>query len=535
MARLAAFFMILDGWKRFFAAFASGALASLALPPLGAWPVLFVAFPALVWLMDGAAGPLLGRRGRARAGFFLLHAFALGWFGLSLWWIGEAFLVDAAQYAWLMPFALVAMPAGLALFWGLAGAVAAILWPPGPSRVVLLATTLGLAEVLREHLFGGFPWNVPAHASVSLSPLMQMASLVGIQGLSFLVILWAAAPALLADDLARRENRRMRGLALVIIAMTALAAAGFGIWRQNAAGKVANRGILVRLVQPAIPQKEKWKPQNRDRIFRLLLALSAGKVKGGKPPRIIIWPESAVPFLLDESPTALQAIARILKPGQILVTGALRRAASSGPNARQLYNSILAVNDEGRVIAVYDKRKLVPFGEYLPLAGILEPLGVRRLVNLPGGFLTGKGDGLLRLPGLPPAEGLICYEAIFPALASRKGGARWLVNVTNDGWFGRSFGPWQHLAAARFRAIEQGLPMARVANTGISALVGPLGRLQGALGLFQRGVLDVLLPPALTPPPHARWGAWPVVTGLILLLLFFTIYAAREENTGEKS
>ena len=530
MARLAAVFVIMDGWRRFFAALAAGALAAVSLPPLSAWPVLFVAIPALVWMMDGAAAPAFDIRQRLRAGFGLLYAFALGWFGLSLSWIGEAFLVDAAQYAWLMPLALLAMPAGLALFWGLAGAAAAALWHYGPSRVILLAATLGLAEALRGHLLGGFPWNLPAHATISSAPLMQMAALVGIYGVSFLVILWTAAPALLADEPATARQWRARLVTLGAIAATLLAAAGYGHWRLAMAGPGAGQGLLVRLVQPAIPQREKWKPQNRDRIFRLLLALSAGKVRGKKQPRVIIWPESAVPFLLDESPLARRAIADMLKPGQVLVTGALRRAATTGPGARQLYNSILALDDEGRIIAIYDKRKLVPFGEYLPLAGILEPLGVRRLVNLPGGFLTGKGDGLMRLPGLPPAEGLICYEAIFPALASRKGGARWLLNVTNDGWFGRSFGPWQHLAAARFRAIEQGLPMARVANTGISALIGPAGRVRASLGLFRRGVLDVRLPPPWPAPPFARFGHLPAIVLLLLAALASAIWRNREAN-----
>ncbi len=528
MTRLAVFFATLEGWRRFFAALAAGALAATALPPLSAWPVLLAAIPALVWMMDGAAAAAFDIRQRLRAGFVLLHAFALGWFGLSLAWIGEAFLVDAAQYAWLMPLALVAMPAGLALFWGLAGAAAAAFWHGGPSRVILLAAALGLAEALRGHLLGGFPWNLPAHASTSSAPLMQTAALVGIYGLSFLVILWSAAPALLADEPASARQWRARLVTLGVVAATLLAAAGYGCWRPGMAARGAGQGVLLRLVQPAIPQREKWKPQNRDRIFRLLLALSARKTKGKELPRIIIWPESAVPFLLDESPAALRAIAGMLEPGQVLVTGALRRAARTGPGARQLYNSILALDDEGRIIATYDKRKLVPFGEYLPLAGILEPLGLRRLVSLPGGFLKGRTGAPMRLPGLPPAQGLICYEAIFPALASRKGGARWLLNVTNDGWFGRSFGPWQHLAAARFRTIEQGLPMARVANTGISALIGPAGGVRASLGLFRQDVLDVRLPSPLPAPPFARYGHVPAIVLMLLSFLASAIWRNQE-------
>ena len=496
----------------------AGLLGALALPPLDLWLFLLPAFSALVWLLDGAACRRdLSRGGRMRAAAGVLFWFGLGWFGASVWWVGEAFLVDADRFLWLMVPAVAAMTLTLALFWALGGAVAGFLWPCGRSvRLFVLAASLTVVEIMRGHFLGGFPWNLPAHALDGLPILQQTGRLAGIYGLTFLAILWSALPALLAGPAStvRRDGLPAGG----VIVLSLLAAGVFGAWRLS--DTPSGTAVAVRIVQPNVDQREKWKPANREAIFRRLLALSAGPGRDGFTPRVVVWPESAVPFLLDENPKALAMIAEVLRPGQILLTGAIRRAAPDGPDSRKLYNSLLVVDDRGRIIGSYDKRRLVPFGEYLPLAFLLEPLGIRRLVGLPGGFLEGQNESPLELPGLPSAGVLICYEAIFPQLGTSFGeGAEWLVNVTNDAWFGRSSGPWQHLAAARLTAIVTGRPMVRSANTGISAVIDEKGRILNYLLLMRDGVLDahLMVDRGGSSPPAPGDGA---IFFLMLLVLF---------------
>ena len=499
----------------------AGLLGAVALPPLDLWPFLVPAFAMLVWLLDGALcgnGALRGRRMRAGAG--VLFMFGLGWFGASVWWVGEAFLVDAERFLWLMVPAVVAMTLTLALFWALAGGIAGLLWPCGKGvRLLVLAAALALVEIMRGHFLGGFPWNLPAHALNGVPLLLQTGRLAGVYGLSFLAVAWSALPALLADAPGGRDRLR----AAAIILLTLLAAVAFGTWRLLAPPQ--GTMVAVRIVQPNVDQREKWKPANRESIFRRLLALTARPGREGFRPDVIVWPESAVPFLLDENPRALAMIAEVLHPGQVLLTGAIRRAAPSGPDSRRLYNSLLAIDDQGRIIGRYDKRRLVPFGEYLPLAVVLEPLGIRRLVSLPGGFLEGRNESPLKLPGLPSAGGLICYEAIFPHLGMGGGnGAEWLVNVTNDAWFGRSSGPWQHLAAARLTAIVTGRPVVRAANTGISAMIDEKGRILNHLPLMREGIIDAHL-----MVERARSAASSPGDGTIFFLLLLVLFLAGKD------
>ncbi len=509
------------GRRRALLSLSAGLLGALALPPLDLWPFLVPAFTMLVWLLDGAlCGNGAFRVRRMRAGAGVLFMFGLGWFGASVWWVGEAFLVDAERFLWLMVPAVAAMTLTLAVFWGLAGAIVGCLWPCGSGRrLFVLAAALALAEMLRGHFLGGFPWNLPAHALNGIPLLLQTGRLAGVYGLSFLAVAWSALPALLADGPAGR-GRPYVGM---VILLTLLAALVFGTWRllETPSGRM----IAVRIVQPNVDQREKWKPANREPIFRKLLELTARPGREGFMPQVIVWPESAVPFLLDENPRALAMIADVLRPGQVLLTGAIRRAAPRGPDSRRLYNSLLVIDDRGRIIGRYDKRRLVPFGEYLPLAGVLEPLGIRRLVSLPGGFLEGRNESPLDLPGLPPAGALICYEAIFPQLGMSFGkGAKWLVNVTNDAWFGRSSGPWQHLAAARLTAIVTGRPLVRAANTGISAAIDEKGRILNYLLLMRDGIIDLHLMVDSHALPLFAPG-----DGAILFLLLVVLFLAGKD------
>jgi apolipoprotein N-acyltransferase len=283
----------------------------------------------------------------------------------------------------------------------------------------------------------------------------------------------------------------------------------------------------VRIVQPSIPQREKWMPDRQGEIFRLHLDLTrrnaAGDEDGMDGIALVVWPEAAMPFRPLEHPEALTAIADLLPDGgPVLLSGGLRvERDGPGPNPPKAFNSLMAIDPDGRPVAVYDKIHLVPFGEYLPLQSILEAVGLQQLTRLRGGFAAGPTPRpLIHLPGLPPISGLICYEAIFPA-AVVQGQERpgLIVNVTNDGWFGNTTGPRQHLFQARVRAVEEGVPVIRAANNGISAMIDANGRVTGMLGLNVRGVIDAAIPTAAAAPPYARWGDTLFILNAVLFLL----------------
>ena len=269
---------------------------------------------------------------------------------------------------------------------------------------------------------------------------------------------------------------------------------------------------MLRLVQPNITQDDKWRNGNARAIFDQLLQMTSAPSSTGKPITHIIWPESIVPFLLDESSAGRAELATALLPGQILLAGAVRR---DSPKADAHYfTSILMFNDKAEVLAHYDKWRLVPGGEFLPFEWVLGSLGFRHLVNLPEGFTPGDGPKTLPVPGAGFAGLSVCYEAIFPGgVSAASPRADWLVNVTNDGWFGKSTGPYQHLAQLRLRTIELGVPAARAANTGISAVIDPLGRITFASQLDTIGSYDLSLPTALGETLYVKLG------GIIFTLL----------------
>ena len=505
LQRLAAWAGALGGWRRTALALSLGALSALALPPIDFVPAFAVAIPGLIWLIDGS------RSGRS--------AFAAGWlfgFGhhfVGLYWIANAFLVDAGNFAWLIPFVCSGLPA---LFAFLIGAVAWVSYrfsDPGWCRVLLFAAAWGAAEWVRAYLFTGFPWNLVGYIWAGSGPMLQLTALVGIYGLGLLTVLAAAAPAALA-------SAGPAGHRLLLIAWSVLLLVGLGgaLRLQSDAGGTVD-GVRLRLVQANIPQRMKWRAEERLAIFRQHLELSARPA--AESPTVIIWPETAVPFFLADEPVGLKAIADMLPPSTILLTGAPR--SSHGPDgSRQVWNSLLAVGEDGRVIESYDKSHLVPLGEYVPFRGWLNLAKVT-----PGtvDFSPGPGPRTLSLPGVPTFSPLICYEVIFPGAVIGSERPAWLLNVTNDGWYGVSTGPYQHLQIARVRAIEEGVPLVRAANTGISAVVDAYGRITARLGLQETGVIDSPLPVALAnPTPYARFGN---ATFALLLLVVAAIPLSR--------
>ena len=523
VAALRARVMGLAGWKRAAVAIAAGGLSALAFAPIFAFPVLFLTFPIFVWLIDASPG----WRRAASAGWL----FGFGYFFFNLFWVGEAFLVEADKFAWLLPFAVTLLPAGLALFWAAAAALARRFWQQGIARVFVFAIALGIAEWLRGHVLTGFPWNVVGYSLTYPLPLMQSAALFGVYGLTAIAAFVFPAPLVMMADRDERlrwaDITRAIAVAVVPIAMLCL----YGAWRL-AAPEDFVPDVKLRIVQPSVPQREKWMSEYQRRIFDDHIALSLGNPKGEKDSLAgithLVWPEAAMPFFPLETPEALDVLAAMLPQGTTLITGAIRHDPPLGPDRRLLpttrvLNSILVFNEQAKVDAVYDKIKLVPFGEYVPLESALSHLGIQKLTHGRGAFAEGVTPRpLMSIPGLPRALGLVCYEALFGGdVVQGEGRPGVLLNVTNDGWFGQSTGPYQHFHQTRIRAVEEGVPLIRAANNGISAVVDPYGRARQTLGLDIRGVIDSRLPQALPPPVYARAGDWM----LALVLAVFSILA----------
>ncbi|HEY4969853.1 MAG TPA: apolipoprotein N-acyltransferase, partial [Steroidobacteraceae bacterium] len=485
------------GWKRAAIAFAAGALSTFAMAPFNAWPVLFLTFPVMVWLTDGAgAGRWRGVPAAAMTGWW----FGLGYFVPGLYWIGYAFLVDASTFAWLMPFAVLGLPAYLALFTAFGFALARLVWTRDASRVIALAASLTVSEWLRGHVLTGFPWNTFGYALTEPLALAQIASLIGLWGLTFLAVAIFASPAVLIDG--RSRGRRpwiapAMALAL-LVAMGVFGAVRLSLHRTS---PVAN--VKLRIMQPNLQQDARFNYSAKAEVMQKYLALSdrasGPQSTGVRDASILIWPESAFPFFLTHEADAMAQIADLLPKGTILITGSVRAPdLPAGTKITRAYNSIYAIDHDGNVLSVYDKLHLVPFGEYLPFQDLMEKLGFVQLTKIQGGFIPGVLRKPMDIPNAPRALPLICYEAIFPGdVATGADRPGWIINLTNDGWFGISTGPYQHLQQARLRAIEQGLPLVRAANTGISAVIDPMGRVVAELGLGLEGVLDSRLPSAI--------------------------------------
>jgi apolipoprotein N-acyltransferase len=508
----------LQGVRRAVLGIFLGAVSVLAFAPVHAWPVLFVSFGGLVWLLDGCHGPHTKLGPRLKCGALTGFWFGFGFFLAGLYWVAEAFLVEPWRHAWLIPFVMTALPGGMALFFAAAGALAMAMWRPGAARVFALAFAFGLAEYARGHVLTGLPWNLIGYGLLASGPLMQLAALLGVYALSVLAVLLFAAPA----GIWSAECGPSKGAAA--LAALLLVALGLGaLWgeRRLAAAAFDETGVRLRIVQANIDQANKWRPENSVEIFDDYLGLT--DTAGIDDIDLVIWPETALPFFLADTSEALTTIGDALPQGTSLLVGAARivdkRNAAGARISEHVYNSLLLVDDEGRVRESYDKIHLVPFGEYLPFQDFLERLGFMQLTGVRGGFSAGTGPRFFSIPGAPPASPLICYEIIFPDdvtdPAMRPG---WLLNITNDAWFGSSAGPHQHFHQAQVRAVEQGLPVVRAANTGISAVIDPWGRVLAEIGLGEKGLIDAGLPKVGPKTLFVRFGIYLEV--LVLALVF---------------
>lgn len=540
-----------EGWRRRGIALFAGALQVLAMAPFFFWPILFITLPVLVWLIDGpgagAGTPVGGNADATRARRSSLRRAALDgwWFGFGyfffgLFWIGEAFLVEADIFGWLLPFAVTLMPAGLALFTAASTAAARSVWQPGLARVATLAVCIGLGEWLRGHVFTGFPWNVLGYALTEPLALMQAAGVFGIYGLTLLAVLIAATPLVVLAD--PRTTRPWIKIALLsVLPLAALFVHGAVVLSPGANPVV--EGVKLRIVQPSIPQHEKWSG-DQGRIFEEHLRLSrqdeTGTDDGLAGVTHVFWPEAAMPFLPLSEPQVLAAIGALLPEATHLVAGALRlETAKAGDELRpselprrRVFNSIIVFGPGGEPTSIYDKIHLVPFGEYLPAQEFLESIGLESLTRIRGGFTPGPAPRpLLEVPGLPPFSPLICYEAIFPAaVVQGKERPGLLVNATNDGWFGNTTGPHQHMHQARVRAVEEGVPLLRVANNGISAMIDPFGRVIGKLALNETGTLDARLPRPRPATLYAIFGDTIFLTVVLATMISVLLTGRRKRS-----
>jgi apolipoprotein N-acyltransferase len=522
------------GWRRRAIAFVGGAAGALAMPPVDFAPALIIPMTLAVWLIDGAVDRA---EGGGLAWASLRAAFGAGWwlgfgyFVAGLWWVGSAFLVDADKFAWALPFGVLGLPAVLAIFPALGCALARLIWRPDAWRILSLAVGLGASEWLRCVVLTGFPWNELGMALGVNLELAQVASIVGLHGLTLLAVAIFAAPATLWTE----ARRRWPPTAIAAVALAAIFA--FGVWRVSAPASPTLPNVKLRLMQPNISQGEDFSPENGETIVQDYLSLSdratSPTTSSVADVTHLIWPESAFPFLLARDGAALAAISEFLRGGTILITGAARLdEADHSDDRRHFYNSILTLDRRGLLPERYDKRHLVPFGEYMPFGRWLRRLGIAQFVRMPGGFDAGTGDNKLHISGLPTARALICYEAIFPNERGERlddpDPPRWMLNVTDDAWFGLTAGPYQHFAEARLRAIETGLPLVRAANTGVSAIADGRGRILAEAPLGVQAVIDGPLPEPLAPTWQRRWGSW--TAGAIGLLFLALIAVARRRS-----
>jgi len=473
----------LVGWRRLVLAFGLGAVVALGQAPLGFWWATIPALGGLIWL--------LGRHQGLKPAFWTGLAAGSGYFALALSWIVEPFLVDITRHGWMAPFALVGLSVGLGLFWAVAAALAAAL--PRPA-LAFVASFVAL-EWLRGVILTGFPWAMIGHVWIG-TPVDQLAAVLGPSGLSLLTLLVAALPIV----------GRVRGALAATVLLVAVA--GLGQWRLSQP-LPAPRDQTLRLVQPNAEQALKWDDALAEDFLDRLLTLTAD----GTPADLTIWPETAVPYMLEYAPDVADMIVAA-SDGKPVAAGIQREEAG------RFYNSLRVLEGTGVETARYDKAHLVPFGEYMPFGDLAyDWFGIQAFAAQAGAtYSAGPGPDVLDLGTLGKVLPLICYEVIFPrevnAVTTR---ADWMLQITNDAWFGIRTGPFQHFAQARLRAIEQGLPLVRVANTGITAVIDARGRVTDQLPFGVMAALDTKVPGALPPTPYSRWGDGPVLLLLAAL------------------
>ncbi|TQS71682.1 apolipoprotein N-acyltransferase [Rhodobacteraceae bacterium] len=483
-------------WRPLGAASILGCGVGIGQVPISIWPIALLALGGLL--------AMAARSRHASQAAWLFLVAGIGHTFVAMYWITDPFFVEPDVYGWMAPFALGLMGIGFGAFWALAAWCGWHLSRSAGGRLWILALMLAVMDVVRSYVFTGFPWVLFGHIWIG-TPVAQIASVTGQFGLSVASLACAAALGVVM--------RRSAGWRWVVPAGAAILGVGAWMWgdARIAPPRYAPDPVHVRLVQPNAEQRLKWVPEYRARFFKRHLDLTAAP--SDKPLDLVIWPETSVPFLLDYPGDGLEQITAAAH-GVPVAFGVQR---SEG---RRYYNSLAVIGADARITALYDKVHLVPFGEYIPLGDLFARVGIRAFAAQEGaGYSAGTAEAVLDLGQAGRVQPLICYEAVFPQ-DIRRAPQRpdWIMQITNDAWFGTLSGPRQHLSLSQLRAIEFGLPLARAANTGITAMIDPYGQLIEYVPLGQIGTLDVDVPQALAPTFYARWGDMPVVMVILSLL-----------------
>ena len=465
--------------KHYSLAVLCGAMATAALPPFHLVFLLIPAFSGLFYLLSKAE--------TIRRAFLTGWWFGLAYFATGLYWFAHALLVEPEKFAWMIPFAVLGLPSILAIYYGLCCAtwhkLRQYLNLQGLLSILLFSLLWLMFELLRGHLFTGFPWNLIAYSWGFSDPMVQWVSLIGVYGYSAWTILLATLPVtwLLTENSRQRTTALALSLLMVSIPFT------YGSLRLNK-NPTQYTEQTIHVVQGNIEQQHKWQPDKQYEAVQTHVELS--KKESLPDDAIIIWPETAYPYFLEAQSPPVKFIADALPQNGVLLTGGMRAEWNKNRQGiKSFFNSVHALRPDATVEAVYDKVRLVPFGEYVPFREILP---VEKITHGMQDFERGAGAQLMTINNVPPFRPLICYEAIFPEFTTDE--AQWLLNTTNDAWFGHSTGPYQHLQMVRFRAVEQGIPLVRAANTGISAVFDAYGRELARLPLGERGSFTLKLP-----------------------------------------
>ncbi|WP_018997383.1 apolipoprotein N-acyltransferase [Hirschia maritima] len=529
----------LSGTPALVVCFALGVLSNLSFAPLNIWPMMMVALVSLIWLIDGAT-----RQENPRSAvFWRTLCFAFGQFGIGFHWVAFAFLVDSKAHAGFVWLSML-LPLTIAVIWAVLMRVAINFWVSGPARVAIFALTIFAAEWVRGHIFGGFPWNIPAMVWTPGEAVSQTASVFGVWGLSLLTLAFFSAPAALCDGRTQVGSKMGgvgRSLPIILVAVVFGCAWGWGSSRlSDAVDEIS--GPEVRLVDVGVPQDEKFKPEVRQMVLRRYLELTEPDT--GTNPRIVIWPEGAVPYALLQYPDALDPVSANLGARKLIVgTSFVNRQF----HPERWFNSLAVLSQESSVAeAIYYKHRLVPFGEMVPFRSLASRLGINALQQIAeAGFYAGPPPAPVSVEGIPDFQPLICYEALFPGLLPRRieelgvmgvesdvayERADWIINISIDSWFGPLWAPSQHFEHAKYRAIEEGLPMARVASRGISGIVDGYGRVTALAESpdfdhypedpkgWKSRILDSNIPNSLLPTIYSRHREV-LVLGLIFILI----------------
>ncbi len=524
----------IEGWKRGGVLVVLGALTSLCQAPYDLSPLLWLTFPALIWIFDSV-------KRNENNNISIKSAFATGWFfgfgyyAASSWWLALPFLVQPEKHGWMAPFVNILAPSLFAIYWGVVTAIVSKFWYPDWRRILVFSIAISLMEFIKAHLFSGFPWAAIGYSFLDAWVLGQFAAIFGLYGLNFLAILIFSAPAALirTDYSVKRGGSYLNGFTILCLIIMV----SFGLYRLSPSQAVPDTEYLVRVVQPNISQKEKWNPENRDKIYETFREMSRGtqttSPTENSKPTIVVFPEAALPLQVRPNVTIVGQLIDMVPKNHYLITGAVR--GEFRDNKPLFYNSVFALDSKGKILDFYDKVHLVPLGEYMPFPSILEKFNIHALVQHYTGLVAGEVRKELKIPGVPNSAPLVCYEIIFPGrVLPETAEADWIVNVTNDSWLGDTGGSYQHFDQARMRAIEEGVPIVRAANTGISAIVDANGIIRKQLKINEPGVIEDYLPATKSTEMFAvtrKYGHFAMV--IVAGLLIFGTSKLRTKNSSK--